>query len=441
MDEHCDLLVIGAGPGGVTAALTAASFGKKVILVHASELGGACLHQGTIPSKSLQASALAKRSYPEALVALAHTKSLNKKILEYSLEQPQILCVQGKAVFHDEHTADIKSAGRTITAKFILLATGSSPIHHADIPFHLPGVFDSDAFLSLKNLPCRLLIYGAGVIGCEYASILAEFGAQVTLVDRRADLLRFLDPDLVEALKRQLQGQNVNLLLSAKVENFHSQEGQLLVSLNGESTTFDAMLVCMGRNPNTAELGIEQTGLQLDPRGHILVNPKTYQSSKQHIFAVGDVIGAPGLAGTAFEQGRIAVQQMFGRNSERKNESLGSFPTGIYTIPELACIGKTEWDLTNDQIPFFVAQADFDQTARGILNQQSQGFLKILVHKETQQILGVHIQGERASELVHLGQLMVQGKMTVSQIAEMVFNYPTYGELFKIAAQKCLLKA
>jgi len=435
MQKSFDLVVIGSGPGGLRAAIQAAKLGKTVAVVEKSRPGGASVHTGTIPSKSLREAALSCRGRGEFSSAIARMRAIVKaeaKVVADQLERNGVSFFSGAATFLNAREISVAD-GPTLTGKFFVVAPGTRPIRGDEFPFRRKGVFESDSILSLKTLPPSLLIIGAGVIGCEYASIYARLGSRVTLVDRRKELLRLVDHEIIEALQREFLSSGVELAMGCEFGPILASKGstKLEVKVNGSKRRFDAILVCMGREPNTAELGLEHAGVKVDERGYITVDRQSFQTSVPNIYAVGDVIGAPGLAASSAEQGRIASCRIFG---EPCPEFPLSFPFGIYTIPEISSVGLTEREARDKNIPYVLGRASFKELARGLIVGDQNGFVKILVNPENRRVLGVHAIGMSASELVHIGQAVLALKAPVDFFVDNVFNYPTFGEAYKVAA-------
>ncbi len=435
MQKTFDLVVIGSGPGGLRAAIQAAKLGKTVAVVEKDRPGGASVHTGTIPSKSLREAALSSRSRREFSHAIARMRAIVKaeaKVVADQLHRNGVSFFTGAATFVSPREISV-AEGPRIKGAYFVVAPGTRPIRGEEFPFRRKGMFESDSILSLKTLPASLLIIGAGVIGCEYASIYARLGSRVTLVDRRKELLRLVDHEIIEALQREFLGSKVELAMGCDFSSIIPSKGsaKLEVKVNGVKRRFDAVLVCMGREPNTAELRLSVAGVAVDERGYVKVDRQSFQTSVPHIYAVGDVIGPPGLAASSAEQGRIASCRIFG---EPCPEFPSSFPFGIYTIPEISSVGLTEKEAREKNIPYVIGRASFRELARGLIVGDQNGFIKILVNPETRHVLGVHAIGISASELVHIGQAVLALKAPVDFLVDNVFNYPTFGEAYKVAA-------
>ncbi len=438
--EEYDLAVLGSGPGGQRAAVQAAKLGKKVLVVERTQAGGGCLHLGTVPSKTLREGAL--QANPVFQAAFRRKDSVIKsevRVIENQLTRNKIEFVRGTGKFVDPHTLEIESGRKRVVVRFkkAVIATGTRPIRDPQFPFHLRGIYDSDTILTLKKPPKSLLIIGAGVIGCEYASIFQRLGVKVTLVDRRKELLRSVDGEAVAALLQQFKSDGIRVIPGAELGEIKCSSGStnLELKLNKRKEKFAAIFVCMGRGGNTEELGLEKAGVTPLPRGLIEVDPGTFQTSAKHIYAVGDVVGAPALAATSAEQGRIAACHAFSIPCE---PFPAVFPCGIYTIPEMASIGKHERELHEAEIPFIAGRANYRELARGQILGDETGFLKLLVHRESRRILGAHIFGTGASELVHIAQMVMLLDAPVDFLVKTVFNYPTLAEAYKVAALNVL---
>jgi NAD(P) transhydrogenase len=432
MQKPFDLAVIGSGPGGLRAAIQAAKLGKSVVIIEKDKAGGASVHTGTIPSKSLREAALDPTTdFPSAVKRMRGVLAAESKVVLAQLKRNKVEFVKGRAEFLGPNEIAVK--GRRIRAKNFVIATGTRPIRNTEFPFRLPNVHDSDSILGLKKLPASLLVIGAGVIGCEYASIFARLGCKVTLVDRRQELLRSVDAEVIEALRREFKAASVQLLLGCDLGPITKAKGSanLEVKLNGRRKTFPQALVCMGRQPNTEDLKLELAGVKMAERGYIEVDRQSYRTSASHIHAVGDVIGAPALAASSAEQGRIAACRIF---HEPCPDFPASFPYGIYTIPEISSVGLLEEEAKKQNIPHVVGRANFSELARGIIVGDRNGFIKLVVHATTRKILGVHAIGMGASELVHIGQAALALGAPVDFLVDNVFNYPTFAEAYKVAA-------
>lgn len=445
-NKHYDLIVIGSGPGGHRAAVQAAKLGKSAVIIEKDQMGGACLHLGTIPSKTLREAALSSK-YTQGTIAdiMYRTHSVideEKEITEEHFRRNKVEAVTGLASFVDKKTVKITNPEGEceITGDIILIATGTRPRRPPELNFDKVTLFDSDTILGLSSQPKTLLILGAGVIGCEYSSIFARMGVKVTLVDSRDELLGSIDKEIVEALKSQFEKSGVQLKLSTQFSNLTATKksnGHMVASVDlsegtheAQSRNFDAVLYCLGRTGNHEKLNLSAIGLEADARGLIAVN-SNYQTAVPTIYAVGDIIGSPALAASSSEQGRLAILHAFERE---KAHFPDTFPYGIYTIPEISSVGVQESVLQQKGIKYVVGKAPYPVLARGKMIDDEFGFLKLLVHQRTRQIIGVHVIGTSATELVHIGQVAMAFGAKVDFFIDNVFNYPTLAEAYKVAA-------
>lgn len=450
-----DLVVLGSGPAGEKGAVQAAYFGKRVALVEAAPRpGGAAVHTGTLPSKTLRETAIylsgfrARDLYgvsvslddPHAAVprliarkdAIAAAESAR---IEHNLARHGVDVVRGRGRLVGGHTVDVD--GKTLEAAHVLIATGSRPTRPKDVPIEDPDVYDSDEILALDRLPSTLTILGAGVIGCEYACMFAALGVKVTLVDTRAAILGFLDEELVTRLRVAMEHLGVVLVTGTKWGTIAraSGGGVSCVLSDGRTLTSEKLLFAAGRVGNTEGLGLEALGIVPDARGYLKVDA-AYRTALPHVLAAGDVIGFPALASVAMEQGRVAVCHAFG--FAYKERVAPVFPYGIYTIPEVSAVGETEATCKEKGIDCVVGRAQYRDNARGQITGDVDGMTKLVVERATRKVLGVHVIGERASELVHIGLAVMTCGGTVDAFIEMVFNYPTLSESFKYAAYDVL---
>ena len=455
MSDHFDLIVLGGGPAGTSGAASAGFFGKRVALVERLPLlGGAGINTGTIPSKTLRETALVLsglRSRELYGVDLSlrgegtvkdfgrHARHVTDAERERSiarLDLRGVTCFQGAASFADPHTIRVVSddgAETMLSGDRILIATGSSPFRPANLPFEDPRVHDSDEILAITALPRRLVVVGAGVIGSEYACTFAAIGTEVHLVDGRDVLMPFLDPDISRGLTEAMSAGGVRFHWQEKVTGCDaSRPDELVVSLaSGAELRCDGLLVCAGRQSNTAQLDLVAAGIAPGERGLLPVNGQ-YQSSVPHIYAAGDVVGAPALASTSIEQARVAVAHAFG--STLKSDLATYLPSGIYTIPEASMAGATEAALTRDGVDYIAGRARYADLPRGEIIGDRTGFLKLLFRREDMRLLGVHIMGEQATELVHVGLMALLMEADAELFNRACFNYPTLGDLYKYAA-------
>jgi len=447
MQDKFDVIVIGSGPGGEGAAMKAAKSGKQVAVVDEfQEVGGNCTHRGTIPSKTLRqavqqledtgnyhnASFQSLLKDAESVIA----KQVDLRTAFYERDLVDILI--GRAVFVDAHTVEVTTATgakRQYTADAFVIATGARPYHPADVDFSHPRILDSDSVLNLETNPRSLTIYGAGVVGCEYASIFRGLRIKVNLVNMRDRLLSYLDDEIIDALSYHLSVNGVLIRHNEEYEKVEPDDKGVTIHLkSNKQIRSDYLLWAQGRTGNSDNMGLEALGVVLDSRGNIKVN-ENYQSAQPHIYAVGDVIGFPSLASAAYDQGRFAATHLVtGKSEVRLVEQI---PTGIYTIPEISSLGKTERELTAQKVPYEVGHAYFRSLARAQITGRTTGMLKILFHRETLEILGIHCFGSQASEIIHIGQAIMaqKGKAnTLMYFVNTTFNYPTMAEAYRVAA-------
>lgn len=451
-----DAIVIGSGPGGEGAAMNLAKNKMKVALIERyRKVGGGCTHWGTIPSKALRHSVARLIEYnssplfqelelPTTLTfadILKHAQSVIKQqvtLRSSFYDRNRVDLFFGEAHFVDQHTIAINEddgSVNTITARNIVLATGSRPYRPEDIDFNHPRIYDSDTILSLERNPRSIIIYGAGVIGCEYASIFRGLGVKVDLVNMRDQLLSFLDKEITDSLSYHLWNSGVIIRNNEEYDRVEGCDDGVIVHLkSGKQIKADCMLFANGRTGNTDTLNIDKVGLTANSRGQLDVNA-CYQTSVPNIYAVGDVIGYPSLASAALDQGRIAAANILQETCNLR--LIEDIPTGIYTIPEISSVGKTEQELTAEQVPYEVGRARFKDLARGQIADTTAGSLKILFHRESKEILGIHCFGERASEIIHIGQAIMQqknGGNSIEYFVNTTFNYPTMAEAYRVAA-------
>jgi NAD(P) transhydrogenase len=451
-----DVLIIGSGPGGEGAAMTCTKAGKRVCVVERDPiLGGSCTHRGTIPSKALrhaiqelvkwqsspwQRSSMV-REVPRfaELARTAHSvidRQASMRTLFY--ERNDVDVVHGRARFLDPRTIEVsqeRGAHEVLHADHFVIATGSVPHHPPGVDFSHPRIFDSSSILALEDAPKSLTVFGAGVVGCEYASMFRNLGTKVNLVNTRRRLLEFLDDEISDALSYHLRDQGVVLRHDEELEHVEALEDHLVLHLkSGKKIKSDALLWANGRTGNTAELGLDAIGLAPDARGNLTVNER-YQTAQPHIYAVGDVVGWPSLASASYDQGRFAATHIAEGRSEVR--LLQDVPTGIYTTPEISSVGRTERELTEQSIPYEMGHAQFKSLARAQITGNTVGMLKLLFHRENLQLLGVHCFGDQAAEIVHIGQAIMAQKGDAASIQYFVnatFNYPTMAEAYRVAA-------
>ncbi len=455
--EHFDLVVIGAGPAGEKGAAQAAYFGKTVAVIEAEpEPGGAAVHTGTLPSKTLRETALYLSGYrardlygvavgldPGAtLQRLMSRKSAiaaaEARAFRHNFERHGVSYIPGHARFSDaQHVVVTSRAGeRRISGDKFLIATGSKPHRPADIDFADAHIHDSDEVLLIDALPKSLTILGAGVIGCEYACMFAALGASVTLVDTRAEILPFLDAEIIARLRQAMDRMGVRLLRGSRWTNVR-RAGAVIATTLADGTVLETqdLLFAAGRSGNSAGLGLENLGIMPDARGYVKVNEE-YRTAVPNIFAAGDVIGFPALASVSMEQGRVAVCHAFDFSYKRRVAA--QMPYGIYTIPEVSAFGETEQSCRQKGIDYVVGRGLFAENPRGKITGDLEGIVKLVVERPSRKLLGVHVVGERASELIHIGQCAIHLGGVVDVFIDMVFNYPTLGDSYKYAAYQCL---
>jgi NAD(P) transhydrogenase len=452
--DSWDLIVIGSGPAGEKAAAQAAYFGKRVALIEsAAQLGGAGVNTGTIPSKTLRETALyfsglrqrglygidysIKKdiTVPDFMYRKEGVVQHLRGLIEANLERHKIARIRGRAAFEDPHTVRVTGPGepdQLMRAPFFLVATGSYPNWPDQTPRDPTRLYDSDSILEMDEIPRSLAVIGAGVIGCEYATMFRAMGIEVTLVGGQDRLLPFLDYEIGERLRMQVELLGLHVVLKESVEEVLLTHPQVILRLKGgDEVVVDRVLFATGRMGATQGLRLDKAGLVAGPRGHLKVN-EHYQTAVPHIYAAGDVIGFPALASTSMEQGRVAVCHAFDLQYKRQVSTL--LPMAVYTIPEIAGIGETEESCQEKKIPYCVGRASYEQNARGQITGDLSGLVKLVFSATDRRLLGVHIMGEMASELVHVGQGCLYFGGTIDYFIQAVFNYPTLAEAYKYAA-------
>jgi NAD(P) transhydrogenase len=456
-----DLCVIGSGPAGQKCAIQAAKLGKRVCIVEKRDvIGGVAVNTGTIPSKALREAILRALdrggtfsrtndfsngrgvTFAKLLGSTNEVIKAEIDLIRGHLDTNGIEVLTGLGSFRDATTVDIVSehASTTVRAAKVLIAVGTQPAHPTGVPFDGLRVVSSDQLLDMPNLPKSMIVVGGGVIGTEYASMLQALGVRITLIEGRGRLLDFVDAEIAEALQYHLRQAGATLRLNEKVvkirlvgeEAGHREQDAGVEALleSGKTLRADALLFCVGRQGCTDGMNLEAAGLAADERGRVKVNP-SYQTSVANIYAAGDVVGFPALASTSMEQGRLAACHMFG---QRCDVNTAPLPYGIYSIPEISMVGWTEEQLTKEGIPYEAGVAQYKEIARGQLLEDEIGMLKLLVHQESRTILGVHVIGTGATELIHIGQTAMAFQATVDYFVNTVFNYPTLAECYKVAA-------
>jgi NAD(P) transhydrogenase len=447
-----DLLAIGCGPAGQRAAIQAAKLRRRAAVVELRQVGGVCVITGTIPSKTLREAVLhltgfsyrgiygqsyrVKEDVTMDDLRFRATEVIRREIdvIKDQLARNGVALYEGKARFEDPHAVVIErpdGSTRRVTSDRIVVATGTRPARPPSVAFDGRTVFDSDSLMQLEAIPGTLVVVGAGIVGIEYASMFAALGSRVTIVDKRRRILEFCDDEIVEGLQHHLRDHGVTLRLGEEVAAVESaEEGALVLLTSGKRIAAHAVLYSAGREGATDGLDLEAVGLSADERGRIEVGP-AYRTAAGHIYAVGDVVGFPSLAATAMEQGRIAALDAFGHDTHGIGRLV---PIGIYTIPEISFVGSTEQELTEASIGYEVGISRYRELARGQILGDSHGMLKLLVSAQDRRLLGVHVLGTGATELVHIGQAVMGNDGRLDYLLDTVFNYPTLAESYKVAA-------
>ncbi|GLO62270.1 soluble pyridine nucleotide transhydrogenase [Vibrio sp. MACH09] len=453
---HFDVIVIGSGPGGEGAAMGLTKAGLNVAIIEKeSSVGGGCTHWGTIPSKALRHAVSRIIEYNGNPLfshnnsslhstfsnILSHAKTVIDKqtrLRQGFYDRNQCSLIFGKAQFIDDNTVSVMQADGSLdyySADKFVIATGSRPYQPDDVDFNHSRIYDSDTILSLEHDPRHIIIYGAGVIGCEYASIFRGLDVKTDLINTRDRLLSFLDNEISDALSYHFWNSGVIIRNDETYEKIEGTDDGVIVHLqSGKKMRADCILYANGRTGNTDKLNLESVGLTPDSRGSLQVNKK-YQTGKEHIYAVGDVIGYPSLASAAYDQGRFVAQII--TKGKADNHLIDDIPTGIYTIPEISSVGRTEQELTSAKVPYEVGRSSFKHLARAQIAGKDIGSLKILFHRDSKEILGIHCFGERAAEIIHIGQAIMEQKgeaNTIEYFVNTTFNYPTMAEAYRVAA-------
>ncbi|MFA0155037.1 Si-specific NAD(P)(+) transhydrogenase [Vibrio sp. 10N.261.46.A3] len=454
--NHFDVIVIGSGPGGEGAAMGLTKAGLNVAIIEKeSSVGGGCTHWGTIPSKALRHAVSRiiefnsnplfcqnnKSIHSTFSNILGHAKSVIDKqtrLRQGFYDRNQCTLVFGTARFIDTNTVSVMQSDGTeehYSADKFVIATGSRPYQPDNVDFLHERIYDSDSILSLKHDPQHIIIYGAGVIGCEYASIFRGLGVKTDLINTRDRLLSFLDNETSDALSYHFWNSGVVIRNDETFEKIEGTDDGVIIHLeSGKKMRADCLLYANGRTGNTDKLNLGAVGLEADSRGQVSVNTN-YQTNVDHVYAVGDVIGYPSLASAAYDQGRFVAQAIV--KGEAEGHLIEDIPTGIYTIPEISSVGKTEQELTAAKVPYEVGRSSFKHLARAQIAGKDIGSLKILFHRETKEILGIHVFGERAAEIIHIGQAIMEQKgeaNTIEYFVNTTFNYPTMAEAYRVAA-------
>ncbi|HEX4487726.1 MAG TPA: Si-specific NAD(P)(+) transhydrogenase [Terriglobales bacterium] len=449
-----DLIVIGSGPAGQKGAICAAKMRKKVAIIDRKRtIGGVCVHTGTIPSKTLREAILYLSGFRQRSfygrgyvlkdrIAMADLSfraqavmAREIEVIKAQLRRNYVTTVEGDASFIDPHTIQVKSeeGSQLLKGKYVLIACGTRPAHSDDFVFDGKRILDSDQVHTLQEIPRDLIIVGAGIIGLEYASMFAALGVKVTLLDQRPILMDFVDREIVESLCFQLRQLGSVFRLGEKVVTvgFDQERDRVFAKLeSGKNVHGQMLLYTVGRQANSDLMNIEAAGLSSDARGKLVTN-ENFQTSVPHIYAAGDVIGFPALASTSMEQGRLASSHMFGKPGKMPPNLI---PYGIYTIPEISMVGQTEEQLTKEKIPYEVGLARYAELAKGQMLGDDSGLLKLIFDPDSLKLLGVHAIGDRAAEIIHIGQAVLALGGTMEYFRDAVFNYPTLAEAYKVAA-------
>lgn len=447
------MMVLGSGPAGQRAAIQAAKSGKRVAVVEKAQcIGGVCINTGTIPSKTMREAVLhlsgynyqniygvnyrvkEKISMADLAFRVQHVIKTEIDVTVAQLSRNNVEVLFGTASFVDPHTIRVTALNGPVDycAEKVVIATGTKPAVSAKVPINGKNIVNSDQVLTMENIPKTLIVVGGGVIGVEYTCMFATLGVRVILVEKRPRLLEFADAEIVEALSYHLRDHRVTLRLNEEVSSVEeSADGSVVANLeSNKKLTGDSLLYAVGRQGNVDDLNLAAAGVEADSRGRLTVDVE-FRTKQPHIFAAGDVIGFPSLASVSMEQGRIAAAHAF---DKPVHSNPATYPYGIYTIPEISFIGKTEEQLTAEDVPYEVGVAYYREMARGQIRGDTTGRLKIIFHRETKELLGVHIIGEGATELLHIGQAVLILKGTVEYFVDTVFNYPTLAECYKAAA-------
>lgn len=452
-DIKADVVVIGSGPGGEGAAMQLSKGGKKVVLVEKyQQIGGGCTHWGTIPSKALRFAIfqlteainnkLLQNAGVKAKASIADLRRSARSIIEKQegmrrnfYNRNEVDVVVGHARFEDASTISVDN-DQKITADHFVIAVGSRPYRPTDVDFGHSRIFDSDKILELEEKPHTMTVYGAGVIGCEYASMFRNLGIKINLVNSRDELLDFLDDEISDALSYHMRERGIAIRHNETFESIEGQEDGVVITLaSGKQFKSDILLWAVGRTGNTQDLGMDKIGLEPDGRGYLSVN-ECFQTGVENVFAVGDVVGFPSLASAAYTQGRAAANKILDNETDFCQLAT-EIPSGIYTSPEISSIGKNEKELTESKVPYEIGVSHFKHLARAQITGQTVGMLKILFHRETLELLGIHCFGFAASEIIHIGQaIMAQSgeANSLRYFMNSTFNYPTMAEAYRVAA-------
>jgi NAD(P) transhydrogenase len=447
MADRYDVIVIGSGPGGEGAAMKATKEGKSVAVVDdLPKVGGNCTHKGTIPSKALRhaiqqlvdTGKFREAKFQDLLTSAETVIGQQVDLRQGFYERNQVDVIHGRGAFVDPNSMEVTREGgviERISGDGFVIATGARPYHPQDVDFDHPRIVDSDSILSIEDNPRSVTIYGAGVIGCEYASIFRGLRIKVNLINSRDRLLAFLDDEIVDALSYHLRELGILIRHDEEYDRVVADdEGVKLYLKSNKEIQSDMLLWAQGRTGNSDRMGLEELGIERDSRGTIVVN-SDYQTACSHIYAVGDVVGYPNLASAAYDQGRFAATHLV--TGSCAYHLVEDIPTGIYTIPEISSLGLTERELTSKKVPYEVGHASFRHLARAQITGRTTGMLKLLFHRETLEILGIHCFGSEASEIIHIGQAIMTQKGDANSLMYFInttFNYPTMAEAYRVAA-------
>lgn len=451
--EHYDMLVIGSGPAGKRAVVQAAKLGKRAAIIErAEQVGGVSVHTGTIPSKTLREAALHLSGFrqrvfygnsfrlkedlcaEDLIKRVDMTRQYEVQVMENQFYRNGAAVIKGTASFVDKNTIKVVNGSleEYYTSEYIIIATGTHPFRPEHIPFDGCNVVDSDEILGIKDIPRSLAVIGAGVIGIEYATIFAALDTQITVIDVKEKFLEFIDKEIIDELEHQMRSTGATFCLGDSVDDIRvDDEGMVTTKLkSGKTVVTEVVLYASGRSGSVEELMLENAGLSSDKRGRIQVN-EDYQTEVPHIYAAGDIIGFPALAATSMEQGRHATCHAFGVEVDNHPRN---FPYGIYSVPEVSMVGMSEQEVKTKGIPYEIGMARFAETSRGMISGRTEGILKMIFALEDGKLLGVHIVGEGATELIHIGQAIITLEHGIDYFIETTFNYPTLAEAYKIAA-------
>ncbi|MBL8892317.1 MAG: Si-specific NAD(P)(+) transhydrogenase [Planctomycetaceae bacterium] len=447
-----EILIIGSGPGGEGAAMQLAKGGREVVVCERyHRIGGGCTHWGTIPSKALRFAIYQMTEALKSPIMVRAGVKCDPSMSDLRLGAQSIIAQQEnmRRSFYSRNNVQVLSGhakfigpnevlvghNLKVQAEKFVLAVGSSPFRPKNVDFNHPRIFDSDTILSLDDKPHSMTVYGAGVVGCEYASMFRNLDVKINLVNTRSRLLEFLDDEITDALSYHMRDRGVLIRHNETMDRIEPQDDGVVLHLkSGKSLKTDILLWAAGRSGNVSDLGLEVLGLEPDQRGYLATN-EFFQTKQEHVYAVGDVVGFPSLASAAYTQGRAAARHILG--TDEKIEKISDIPAGIYTSPEISSIGKTERELTEQCIPYEVGHSHFKSLARAQISGRAVGMLKILFHRDTLEVLGVHCFGSQAAEIIHIGQAVMSqtgGGNSLRYFMDTTFNYPTMAEAYRVAA-------